>query len=57
MQAEQDILAGNMAKYIAEQLPNSEFILIPKAGHLWIIEHVKEVLERLLTRKKIKQET
>ena len=54
-QAEQDILAGNMAKYIADQLPNSEFILIPKVGHLWIIEHVKEVLERLIGHEEIKR--
>lgn len=54
-QAEKDILAGNMAKYIADQLPNSEFILIPDSGHLWIIAHVPEVLERLMTCEEMEQ--
>ena len=46
-QAEEDFLTGNMTKYIAEKLTSSELIILPKAGHLWIMEHVKEVLEKL----------
>jgi len=48
-QAEQDLMTGNMTGFIAEKLPESELILIPHAGHLWIMEHIREVLERLLT--------
>jgi pimeloyl-ACP methyl ester carboxylesterase len=47
-QAEEDVLAGNMTKYIASKLPNSELIILPKAGHLWIVEHVKDVLKKLI---------
>lgn len=46
--AEEDCLTGNMTKYLARKLPNSELISLPKVGHLWIMEHVKEVLERLI---------
>ena len=46
--AEEDYLVGNMTKYLAEKLPNSELINIPNAGHLWIMEHIKEVLEKLI---------
>ena len=49
-QAEEDFLTGNMTKYIADKLPNSELIILPKVGHLWIMEHVKEVLERLINK-------
>ena len=45
--AEEDFLVGNMTKYLANNLPNSELISLPKVGHLWIMEHVKEVLEKL----------
>ncbi|MDH3688653.1 MAG: alpha/beta hydrolase [Gammaproteobacteria bacterium] len=45
--AEEDILVGNMSKYIASKLPNAALISIPKAGHLWILDHMKDVLETL----------
>ena len=37
-----------MGKYLAENIPNCEAEFIPKAGHLWIFEYFKEVLDRLL---------
>jgi pimeloyl-ACP methyl ester carboxylesterase len=46
--AEEDGLVGNMTKYLAGQLPNAELISIPEAGHMWIVEHIKEVLEKLM---------
>jgi len=47
-QAEEDVLTGNVTKYIAEKLANSKLIQLPEVGHLWIMEHVKEVLEKLI---------
>lgn len=47
-QAEDDVLTGNMTKHIADKLPNSELIILPKVGHLWIMEHMKDVLKRLI---------
>jgi pimeloyl-ACP methyl ester carboxylesterase len=47
-QADEDCLTGKMAEYIAKQLPNSELIKIPGAGHLWIMENVRSVLNKLL---------
>lgn len=46
--ANEDQLVGNMSKYIAEQLPNAELIELEGAGHLWVIEHMREVLEQLV---------
>ena len=46
--AEEDCLVGNMTKYLADSLPNSELISLPKTGHLWVMEHVKEILEELV---------
>lgn len=46
--AEEDCLVGNMTKYLANNLPNSELISLPKTGHLWVMEHVKEILEKLV---------
>jgi len=46
--AEEDWLVGNMTKYLAEKLPNSELISLPKVGHLWIMENVKEILGKLI---------
>ena len=46
--AEKDILVGNMSKYIADKLPNAELVFIPEAGHLWILDHMKEVLDTLM---------
>lgn len=46
--AEDDFMVGNMTKYLAKNLPNSELISLPGVGHLWIMEHVKEILGRLI---------
>jgi len=43
-----DVLVGNMPIYIAEKLPNSELKVISNAGHLWILDHMKEVMETLV---------
>lgn len=48
-QAEPDYLAGNMSKYIAQKLPYSQLICLPETGHLWILDHMSEVLETLLS--------
>lgn len=50
--AEPDVLVGNMPKYIAKKLPNCEMEIIPNTGHLWILDHMKEVLETLVPKKK-----
>lgn len=50
--AEPDVLVGNMPKYIAHKLPNCKLRIIPNSGHLWILDHMKEVLETLLAKKK-----
>lgn len=47
-QAEEDCLTGKMAAYTAGQLPDSYLIEIPGAGHLWIMENVKTVLNHLI---------
>ncbi len=47
-QAGHDAMTGNMTAYIADQIPDAELIHLPDAGHLWIMEHVAEVLERLM---------
>ena len=47
-QAEEDCLTGKMAEYLATNLPNSELITIPRAGHLWIMENIKQVLGKLV---------
>lgn len=37
-----------MGKYLAEQVPGSEFNLIENAGHLWPLTHIREVLNALV---------
>ena len=44
-QAEEDGLTGKMPEHIHSLLPNSELIKIQNAGHLWIMENIKTVLE------------
>jgi len=39
-----------MSKYIAKKLPNSQLICLPETGHLWIFDHMNQVLETLLER-------
>lgn len=48
-QTKPDGLTGYMSGYISEQLPNSELRVIPNTGHLWILDHVPEVLETLVS--------
>ena len=47
--AERDPLVGNMTLYLAEHLPNAELRRLPGHGHLWILDHVPDVLEVLVT--------
>lgn len=50
-QAQPDQLTGNMSKYISERLPNAELEVIPDTGHLWILDHMPEVLADLIPQK------
>jgi len=43
--------ARKMAEYTFKQLPNSDLIKIPKAGHIWIMENMKTVLNKLINDK------
>jgi pimeloyl-ACP methyl ester carboxylesterase len=52
-QAEQDCLTGKMAEHISKGLQNSELIRIPNAGHLWIMENVKTVLEYQIVKNEV----
>jgi len=47
-QAGEDCLTGKMAEYTSKMLPHSELIEIPNAGHLWIMDNVKTVLNELI---------
>ena len=44
-QAEEDCLTGKMAEHLALKLPNAHLMKIREAGHLWIMENIKTVLE------------
>lgn len=46
--AKPDGLTGNMSEYISKQLPNSELRVIHNTGHLWILDHVGDVLEIII---------
>jgi pimeloyl-ACP methyl ester carboxylesterase len=46
--AERDPLVGNMTRYLAEHLPNVSLKCLPGEGHLWILDHMPEVLSALL---------
>lgn len=48
--SEPDVLVGKMSKYIAKKLPNSQLMCLPNTGHLWILEHMKEILETLISK-------
>ncbi len=50
-QGETDTSVPNtQARYLAEMLPNCQATFIPKAGHLWHIDHMVEVLDTVVPR-------
>ena len=42
-----------MGHYTAEKIPNCEAEFIKGVGHLWIFEHLAEMLERLVSDNKV----
>jgi hypothetical protein len=52
-QAEEDCLTGKMAEHISRGLLNSELIRITNAGHLWIMENIKTVLEYQIVKNEV----
>ena len=46
--AERDPLVGNMTVYLAEQIPNAELHRLAGEGHLWILDHMSDVLKALV---------
>jgi pimeloyl-ACP methyl ester carboxylesterase len=36
-----------MGRYLSRTVPNSESIFVPNSGHLWILEHLREVLDTI----------
>ncbi len=46
--AERDPLVGNMTPYLAARLPNAELTRLPAVGHLWILDHMPEVIAALV---------
>lgn len=47
---EADQLVGKMGHYMAKKLPNCEAKYIPNAGHLWVLDHMEDVLTTLVPR-------
>jgi len=47
-QGEDDRGNGGMGRYMADKMPNCELIYIPNAGHFWIFEHMREMLDTLI---------
>jgi pimeloyl-ACP methyl ester carboxylesterase len=47
---ERDPLVGNMTLYLASRIPDADLRCLPGEGHLWILDHMPEVLEALLSR-------
>jgi pimeloyl-ACP methyl ester carboxylesterase len=47
--AEHDPLVGNMTLYLAEHLEDADLRVLPREGHLWILDHMPEVVEALRT--------
>ena len=46
---EEDQLVGKMGHYMASKLPNCEAVYVSDEGHLWILDHMEEVLNTVLT--------
>jgi pimeloyl-ACP methyl ester carboxylesterase len=46
--AERDPLVGNMTLYLAECIPDADLRRLPGEGHLWILDHMPEVLKALV---------
>lgn len=46
--AERDPLVGNMTRYLAQHLPHADLKCLPGEGHLWILDHMPEVLAALV---------
>ncbi|MGH1417719.1 MAG: alpha/beta fold hydrolase [Hyphomicrobiaceae bacterium] len=38
-----------MGQYLCSAIPNSDLRLVPNAGHLWILEHLRDVLDAVLS--------
>ena len=36
-----------MGRYLSRIVPNSESIFVPNSGHLWVLEHLREVLDAM----------
>ena len=36
-----------MGRYLSRTVPNSESIFVPNSGHLWVLEHLREVLDAM----------
>lgn len=47
-QAKPDLLIGNMSGYLAAKIPKTQLEVIPNTGHLWILDHMPEVLRSLI---------
>ncbi len=55
-QGEQDrTVAPAAGRYFADRIPDSELTLIPDAGHIWIFEHLNEMLDVLVPEKSSNQ--
>jgi pimeloyl-ACP methyl ester carboxylesterase len=51
-QSEDDhAIPNTQARYMAEKLPDCQAIFIPNAGHLWHVDHMKDVLDTLVPRR------
>lgn len=44
-----DRSVGAVGQYLAKVLPNCRARLIPGAGHFWVIDHMTEVLDSLMS--------
>jgi hypothetical protein len=47
-QGEEDRAVGGMGRYMAGKMPKCEATFVPNAGHLWVFEHMGEMLDTLV---------